>query len=286
MQTFYRQSLIVLFWTVYATSLLAQIPWFSPLGTIDQQVGNLQIGVRYERPAARGRLIFGGLVPWEEVWRTGAGNCTKISFDKAVTVGGQPVPASQYALLTIPSADEWMVILNTDTTLYGSRDYDADKDIARFRVKPYQTGRYFESLTIDIDVVADNAEVYLSWANTGISFMVDTGTEDMMEAYISDLLQAPLSDTTDYAYAAEYLLLNKKYLATALELTERQILADENEYAWRLRLSIFEYSGYPDKAREVIRKAIAFRQRETLDEQNQAWSLGFWREQAARWKVE
>ncbi|RMG64300.1 MAG: DUF2911 domain-containing protein [Bacteroidetes bacterium] len=99
-------------------------PSLSPSAYLSQQAGDTRIEIWYDRPAARGREIFGGLVPWGEVWRTGAGPCTKIRFDQAVKVGGQAVPAGTFALATIPYPDRWMVILHRDTSLYGAYGYD------------------------------------------------------------------------------------------------------------------------------------------------------------------
>jgi len=153
---------LFLFIMLLSGGSMAQIPSFSPMGKIQQEVGNTTIEVEYERPQARGRKTYGGLVPWGKVWRTGAGYCTKLRFSEPVRVGKQSVPAGRYALLTIPGKEEWMVMLNTDTTLYSGHKHDPEKDIARFRVRPTTTSRHYEALTFDIDLEGENARLFIS----------------------------------------------------------------------------------------------------------------------------
>ncbi len=156
-------------------------PSFSPKGKLSQTVGNTQIEVDYERPSVRKRKIFGGLVPWNKVWRTGAGNCTKIEFDKDVKIEGQKVPAGRYSLFTIPNPNEWIVIINKDTTLYGSNNYDFKNDIARFVLIPAESNRFYETLNFDIELNQHNSKMYISWANTQIHFDIETSTNQNIE---------------------------------------------------------------------------------------------------------
>ncbi|MEL6274208.1 MAG: DUF2911 domain-containing protein, partial [Bacteroidota bacterium] len=141
--------------------VVAQIkfPSPSPKSTLTQVVGNTEIQVIYERPSVRGRIIFGGLEPWNEMWRTGAGHCTKLIFDRAVQVGGQSLSAGAYSLFTIPSPHEWIIILNADTSLYGRNEYNASKDVARFTVQANQSKRFYETMTIDLQLVNYDAEL-------------------------------------------------------------------------------------------------------------------------------
>lgn len=278
-----RCSILVILFLILATGALSgQIPSLSPLGKLQQNIGNTVVSVEYERPLARGRVVYGGLVPLNEVWRTGAGYCTKLRFSREVIVGGQAVPAGNYALLSIPAEDEWIIMINADTTLYGSRDYDADLDVARFRTRPQSTNRHYEAMTIDLDLEQDNARLYLSWAGTQISFPIATSTETECVSYIDGLLARPLSDTTDYAYAAEYLFFARGDMNKALALTDRQLEAAENEYAYSMRRQIFEHLGYQEKALAEVRRAIAYRKANPLDAANQAWSLREWGRHEAR----
>lgn len=119
--------------------LLAQIPSLSPLTELRQNVGNTTVSIEYERPAARGRQVFGGLIPYGKVWRTGAGHCTKLTFSRKAWINNQAVTAGKYSLFTIPTEQEWTIILNRDTTLYGSSDYNPTMDVIRFRVPAHSS---------------------------------------------------------------------------------------------------------------------------------------------------
>ncbi|MEM1359575.1 MAG: DUF2911 domain-containing protein, partial [Bacteroidota bacterium] len=194
------------------------------------------------------------------------------------------VPAGKYSLFTIPGKKEWMIILNADTTLYGSPDYDTTKDVARFRVPAGRSHRFYEALTIDVDIIPDNAYLYISWANTQVRFLMETSTEMELLAHVDRLLQQPITKDTEYGWPAEHLLLRRQYLAKALALTERQLAVGEGTYVFSLRMQIFEYQGYPEKALESVQKAVVFRKANPLDEKNQAWSLNYWAEQEKRIK--
>src|SRR5688572_14777559 len=196
----------------------------SPPGTILQTIGNTQLQVEYERPLARKRKIFGDLVPWNQVWRTGAGRCTRIMFDKPVIIEGQKVAAGHYSLFTIPNQKHWVVILNSDTSLYGSYGYDAAKDIARFVVSPTATSRKYEALTIDVDLVQSNARIYISWVDTQVSFAVETSTAGEAKKFINqELLTGKNKNSDAYFEASQFLLFEKEDLGQALKLADKAI---------------------------------------------------------------
>ncbi|OAV44579.1 DUF2911 domain-containing protein [Lewinella sp. 4G2] len=274
--------LLGLLFLLPGTRVSAQLPSPSPLGTIEQEVGNTTIKVRYERPSARGREIFGGLVPYGEVWRTGAGYSTTIKVDSEVKMGGQPLAAGTYSLLTIPTPNDWTVILNQDTAMYGAYDYDPQKDVIRFRTPARKSTRHYESLTIDIDLIPDNARFYLSWGNTQISFPVETTTAAEVAAHLERLLTMPIDTNANYAWAGEHLLLSRNNLQLALQLADRQLLAKPTTGAYRVKMDVYEYLGYREKAIAAARAALQFRKEHPLDEANQKWSLNFWNTHLAR----
>lgn len=260
-------------------SLQAQFSSLSPQTSLTQEVGNTTITVAFERPAARGRKIFGGLVPWNKVWRTGAGYCTKINFSHDVVVGGQPVMAGKYALLTVPGEEEWMIILNKDTTLYGSRDYDSKKDVIRFRVPAKKAGRHFEALSLDLDITPDDARMYISWSAVQVSFPIKTSTEAEAFAYIDSLMAEPLNKKADYAWPAEYLLLKQKNINHVIALANRQLAIEESEYALRLKAEAYAYLGYQEKSLVEADKAIALVKRTYADQPDQLrLTLAYWKE--------
>ena len=242
-------------------------PPLSPKGTVTQTVGNTEIHIAYERPSARQRQIFGSLVPWNAVWRTGAGHCTKISFNKPTVVGGQPIESGTYALFSIPNPDEWIFILNKDTSLYGSYDYQSQLDVARFVVIPQQSVRYYETLTLDIELFSNNARIYLSWADTQLYFDVKTTTDEVMEDFIEAELNSGKSDNSDwYEGAAEFFYHGRSNYASAIAFTEKALELDEdNGWARHLKIRIYERLQLYDLALQEIEVAIEHIQNRTYE---------------------
>ena len=139
----------------------------SPPATMKATVGGANVEVNYHQPSARGRDIMGGLVPYGEVWRTGANAATTISFDKDVKIEGNDLPAGTYSLYTIPGEDNWTIIFNNATGQWGTQ-YPAEDDALRVQVPAGKTGSFVETFTIS----SDGDHVVLSWENTQVSFEV------------------------------------------------------------------------------------------------------------------
>ncbi|MEO8036412.1 MAG: DUF2911 domain-containing protein, partial [Acidobacteriota bacterium] len=113
-----------------------KLPRVSPNAELKQTVGLTDITITYSRPGVKGRAIWGAIVPWDQVWRTGANDATTIAFSDDVVVGGTKVPAGKYSLHTIPSQSEWTIILNNTANQWGSFSYDPAKDAVRIKVTP------------------------------------------------------------------------------------------------------------------------------------------------------
>jgi hypothetical protein len=242
-------------------------PSFSPKGNISQTVGNTLIEVEYERPSVRKRQIFGGLVPWNKVWRTGAGNCTKIKFDKDLKIGGQKVSAGKYSIFTIPNIEEWIVIINKDTSLYGSYDYDFKNDIVRFVVIPTESSRFYETLNFDIQLNQHDAKIYLSWANTQINFDIETSTNDDIEKLIREELLTGKNKVSDnYAGASGYLAYRGIDLAIALKLADKAKELDKNsEWIHGIKVGIYESLKLYNNALEEISQLLIILKRNKDD---------------------
>lgn len=257
------KNILFLCFLSFSTVIQAQdddypYPSLSPEGSITQVVGNTKIELTYERPAVRNRKIFGELVPWKKVWRTGAGKCTRISFDKPVKLQGQPVAAGAFSLFTIPTPDEWVVIINADTTLYGSYDYDKKKDVVRFSVPSEKTKRFYESLTFDIDFVPNNAKMYMSWANTQIAFDITTTTDEEIKNFIkTELLTGRKKVSNSYAGAASYLDFQGEDYPMALKLADNALELDsETTWAYNTKISIYVKLRMYDEALTTITQGI------------------------------
>src|SRR4051812_13889328 len=187
----------ILFLLALATTVSFAQPQLPPLSlhaTLKQEIGFTNFEVRYSRPSARGREIFGQLVPYKKMWRTGANQQTTISFDKDVTINGKKVSAGIYALATIPDKSEWTILLNSDTSkvFYEAKDYDVKKEVARLTAKSQTTSRFTETFTIDLEQKQSNGIVVIAWENTEVKFEIKTGAhEQAMAAIDSELKKRP-----------------------------------------------------------------------------------------------
>lgn len=152
------------------------VPQVSPRASISQTIGLTDVTISYSRPGVKDREIWGGLVPLDEIWRTGANAATTIELSHDARVGGEAVPAGKYALFTIPGEKEWTVILNSDWDQSGASRYDEKKNVASFRVKP-RTGPMQEWMAFHVpDVSGDAATFELAWEKIRIPIRVEVDT--------------------------------------------------------------------------------------------------------------
>ncbi len=151
----------------------------SPLAMARVNLGDAYLSVVYSRPSKRGRdNIFGSkdakaLVPFGEVWRTGANEATEVVVTRDLLVGGKRLPAGNYSLFTVPGADRWTVHFNRALGLWGSRDYDAAKDVLVLEAKPNTLADEVEQFTIALPKKGDGAELVLSWIKTEVRLPVE-----------------------------------------------------------------------------------------------------------------
>ncbi|MBX3737131.1 MAG: DUF2911 domain-containing protein [Candidatus Didemnitutus sp.] len=153
------------------------LPQASPPATLKQQVGITDIEISYSRPGMKGRKIFGGLVPYGEVWRTGANTATKITFSTPVKFGGADVPAGTYELFTIPGEHEWTVIVHKNMSQWGSYAYDQKNDIVRVTAQATTLPTASETFWIGLNDIRDtSATLNLTWEKTRVTvpLVVDT----------------------------------------------------------------------------------------------------------------
>ena len=164
-----------------------ELPRPSPTAKVSQMVGLTEISVDYSSPAAKGRKVFGGLVPFGQLWRTGANAATKITFSKDVTIEDKPVPAGTYALFSIPTATGWTLILNKNPNQGGTEQYKQDLDLARFSVKA-QASAMRERLTFLFSNTTDSTtSLDLEWEKVRVSLPIKAGTDAQVAANIKGL---------------------------------------------------------------------------------------------------
>jgi len=184
-------SVLVVFSSVFATTLLAQapkvdFPQASPTATLKQHIGLTDIEITYSRPSIKGRMIFGGLVPYGEVWRTGANASTKISFSTPVRLNGHDIPAGRYALFTIPGEDEWTIILSKNTNGFGAFGYKPEEDLVRFTTPSKKlTDTSIETFVIEFNHIQDESAVLnLAWDKTVVPIKLELDVVGKVTAQI------------------------------------------------------------------------------------------------------
>jgi hypothetical protein len=207
-----------------ASTIQAQgikMPAPSPIQKVEQAVGLGSISVDYSRPSKKGRDLFGDLVPYGKVWRTGANASTKIKFSEDVTIQGNKVPAGEYALYTIPGKDEWTVIIHKNTKHWGDggKEYKQEEDQLRFTVKPEKNPRDVESFTINFtNLKSDATDVELLWGNVIVPFTVKTDVDSKVMSQIDEQVMKNAGATPGlYAAAANYYFETNRDLKQAHE---------------------------------------------------------------------
>jgi tetratricopeptide (TPR) repeat protein len=237
------------------------LPELSPESKIIQNVGYVNFEISYGRPATRGRNIFGELVPYGLVWRTGGGANTKIQFDKSVTIGGKLIPAGMYTLVTIPNPTQWTILLNSNTKkIFGAQQdgYDIETEVARFDVPSKKTERFYESFTLELDMVNNDAELYISWENTQVHFPILTYNNSTALQKIEAYLVTNPTDSDNLAYAAYYLSMNKLEPLRLIGYVDRALQIEEKWWYYELKMNLLAEAKRFDEARKVYQAAIAY----------------------------
>ena len=174
MRNFIISAIVISLFSVAAAAQV-QLPRESPRQEITQVVGDTTIRIVYHRPSVRGRKIWDGLVPYDQVWRAGANEATLFEFSRDVTIAGQPLPAGKYSFHVIPSGREWTLIFNKDDGQWGSFNYDAAKDALRIKAN-IEKAPFTESLTYTFDTVTpDGVDVLIVWENMQVPFKIGIG---------------------------------------------------------------------------------------------------------------
>ncbi len=183
-----------------------KLPPASTTQFIIQDLGVHQVSVIYQRPSVKGRVVFGDLVPYNQIWRTGANNATNITFQSEVTIEGQKLAEGTYALFTIPGKTEWTIIFNKNAKQWGAYNYDANDDVLRVKVKPTKLKDKVETLTISFDDVKDQStNVSLAWENTKVSFKIAV---DQSAEIMASIDEAMKGEKKPYFQAAQYYFNN------------------------------------------------------------------------------
>ena len=219
-----------------------QFPPPSPTSTVKQRVGLTDIEISYSRPSAKGRPVFGGLVPYNEVWRTGANGRTTISFSTDVKLNNKEIPAGKYALFTIPGDQNWIIILNKNTS-GNALVYDASNEVARFDAPSVQIGENIETFSIMINNIRDDsARIDLLWEHTVVPIRLNLDVVAKLQPEIEKAMSG--ENANRYAYQAALFYYDHDLdMQKAKTWVEAAIKANETYYNVNLKAKILAKLG-------------------------------------------
>ena len=208
----------------YAQSTVLDLPRDSQHSLLTQRLGVTDITINYHRPLVKGRKVFGGIVPYGQVWRAGANENTTITFTDPVTIDGQSLAAGTYGLHMIPGENEWTIIFSKMATAWGSFTYNEKEDALRVKVKPQETP-FHEALTYDFDQpTADSAVVTMSWDKVAVPFKVGVNVHEAVERSLQKQMRGLAQYTWEgWDDAANYWINEKTNYDTALKYSDESI---------------------------------------------------------------
>lgn len=233
-----------------------KVPAPSPLQTIKQAFALSEISISYSRPSAKGRVVFGDVVQYGQIWRTGANGATTITFGEDVTVEGKAIKAGTYALYSIPNKESWDIMLYSDLELGGNvGEYNKEKEVARFAVKVRPLAENVETFTINVaDQSSNTANIELSWEKTRVSFRVEA---DIDSKIMKNIESAVIKDNKPYYQAASYYYENNKDLNLALEWINKAVANNPNAYWVHMLKAKIQFKAKDTKgAKETALKVV------------------------------
>lgn len=226
----------------------------SPTQTIKQDFGVSTVELIYSRPGMKGRKIFGDLVPWGKVWRTGANSATRIKFADDVMFAGQTLKAGEYAIYTVPNKDEWEIIINKGSANWGT-DYKQEDDLFRVRAKSSKLDDAVETFTMQIANIKPNgAELQIMWDKTSVSVPFTMDVESKVMAQINNAMN---KDNRPYFQSAMYYMDNGKDLNQALAWFDKAVELQPKAY-WiqHQRANALAKLGRKEEAKAAAQKSM------------------------------
>lgn len=212
----------------FTTEAQLKTPAPSPTQTIKQDFGLSNIELSYSRPGVKGRKVFGDLVPYNNVWRTGANSATTLTFGDEVTIGGVLIPAGKYGLLSIPGKESWTLIISKQTDVTSPSAYKQDQDVVRVQVPSAKMKSAVETLTMQFaNITSTTCDLQIMWAKTLVTLPIKTEIDSKIMAKIAEVMKG---EKPPYYNAAMYFMDNGKDLNQALEWFNKA--ADANPKAF------------------------------------------------------
>lgn len=236
-----KSYLSFIFFLIFTNTITSQInqPSLSPKIVTKQKVGLATFNIEYGQPSMKGRKIFGSLIPFNKLWRTGANASTKITINKNIKIANNSVPAGTYGLYSIPNKDKWTIILNTKSNLWGSAGYKKENDLLRFTIPVVKTKSNTETLHIGFENFhLDGATLLIKWEHTLIKIPVFVNSDAIIENEIKKKINSTSKESIKpqtYFDAAQYYYQKNKNLNLAFEWFTK---------AEQLRPNAFWYTYY------------------------------------------
>jgi len=268
----------------WAQSALLDLPRESQHARIMQRVGLTDITINYHRPLVKGRKVWGGIVPYGQVWRAGANENTTIEFTDPVSVEGKPLAKGIYGLHMIPGENEWTVIFSKQAGAWGSFSYNQAEDALRVTVKPH-AAEMEEALAYQVDgVTPDSAMVSLHWEKIAVPFKVAVNTHGVVAEHLHDQLRGRAQYNWDgWDDAANYLVAEHYDLEEALKYEDRSIAVEERFENLITKARILDALNKKEDATVARNKALGLanvlqlhgygRQLQTQGQQEQAFEI-------------
>jgi len=251
-------ALLVIVCVSSAVNAQIKTPQPSPAAKLEQVVGLTDVSVEYSRPAMRGRTIYGDLVPYGKMWRTGANANSKITFGDNVKIDGKEVKKGTYAIFTVPGEKTWDVIFYSDANNWGTpRKWDDSKVAAKVTVEAYEIEATIESFTFMFDdVKADSAVLGILWSNVYVGVKFEVPTDAIASKSIEAVMAGPSAN--DYFQAASFYHTAGKDLNKALEWMKKATAGDSPRF-WHLRRMSLIQADLGDKAGAIAtaKKSLA-----------------------------
>ena len=252
LKTFQLSLALIFIFSFIVFGQQVKTPRPSPDATVTQMIGVTEVKIDYSSPGVKGRKIWGELVPFGEIWRTGANEVTSITFSDPVKVNGNDLPAGTYGIHTKPGESEWEFIFSKDTKIDGGSNFDKEKEILRVKVKP-EEHHFMERMTFLFTDVTDNsANINLMWDKLKVSFKVETNTQEL---FLSNARQQ-LSWSPTFQ-AAQYCLTSNTNLEEALRWAEASCLINEVYWNTRVKAQLQHKLGMKNEAIATMEKAVA-----------------------------
>jgi tetratricopeptide (TPR) repeat protein len=248
--------LMLALFSVVSFGQALKVPAPSPQQTIKQAFALSEISITYCRPSAKGRTVFGDVVQYGQIWRTGANGASTITFGEDVTVEGKAIKAGTYAIYSIPNKESWDIMLYSDLELGGNvGEYNKEKEVARFAVKARPLAESVETFTINVaDQSSNTASIEMSWEKTRVSFRVEA---DIDSKIMKNIESAVIKDNKPYYQAASYYYENNKDLNLALEWINKAVANNPNAYWVHMLKAKIQFKAKDTKgAKETALKVV------------------------------